>query len=269
MIYRKRKACKATYSFPVLGRGNNQKAAEEGKFRKKMLKFSVVLFFAILATSTCKKDRCLEGGIHKPRPSPEPDMHECTLYSESSCCYANFTEQLAHSPVSKVSNVYWNRCGSLSKSCEDYMKKIECFYQCSPHAADWMNSNYTAAIDFVPLCQNFCDDWYEACKNDSTCIRSWITDWEWDDNGENHCKNECIPYNKMYANATDMCQSMWGDSFKVSNSSCLCLQMNEKDAVAIKYLSSENSESACRRKLRKTELRKEKKGEETLVFEIL
>ncbi|EMP26962.1 Actin-binding protein IPP [Chelonia mydas] len=85
-------------------------------------------------------------------------------------------------------------CGQ--PGCEDYMKKIECFYRCSPHAAHWINPNYTAGIEFVPLCQNFCDDWYEACKNDSTCIRNWMTDWEWDENGVNHCKNECIPYNK-------------------------------------------------------------------------
>lgn len=34
----------------------------------------------------------------------------------ASCCYADFTEQLAHSPVIKVNNSYWNRCGQLSKS---------------------------------------------------------------------------------------------------------------------------------------------------------
>nr|XP_048718120.1 riboflavin-binding protein-like isoform X2 [Caretta caretta] len=251
----------------------------KGKCRMKMFKFAVVLFFAILATSTCKWDRCLEGGTHKHRPSPEPDIHECTLYFESSCCYANFTEQLAHSPVIQVSNSYWNRCGILSKSCEDYMKKIECFYRCSPHAAHWINPNNTAGIEFVPLCQNFCDDWYAACKNDSTCIRNWMTDWEWDENGVNHCKNECTPYNKVYANGTDMCQSMWGNSLKVSESYCLCLQMNEKDAVAIKYLTSKSSEEsssvgsseerACRRKLQKAELLTEEEGVEIEVFEIL
>jgi len=34
----------------------------------------------------------------------------------ASCCDANFAEQLAHSPVIKVNNSYWNRCGQLSKS---------------------------------------------------------------------------------------------------------------------------------------------------------
>lgn len=33
----------------------------------------------------------------------------------ASCCYADFTVQLARSPVIKISNSYWNRCGQLSK----------------------------------------------------------------------------------------------------------------------------------------------------------
>ncbi|XP_009946994.1 PREDICTED: riboflavin-binding protein isoform X2 [Leptosomus discolor] len=179
-----------------------------------MLRFAITLF-AVIMSSTCQKYGCLEGDTHKLKPSPEPNMHECTLYSKSSCCYADFTEQLAHSPVIKVNNSYWNRCGQLSKSCEDFTKKIECFYRCSPHAARWIHPNYTAAIQSVPLCQSFCDEWYEACKGDSTCVRNWLMDWEWDESGENRCKNKCIPYSEMYANGTDMCQNMWGESFKL------------------------------------------------------
>lgn len=81
----------------------------------------------------------------------------------------------------------------------------------------------------------------------------------------------------MYANGTDMCQSMWGQSFKVSESSCLCLQMNKKDVVAMKYLVSESSEEssstsssassseeyACQKKLRKFEKLQRGKGEQT------
>uniref|UniRef100_A0A8B9MCC9 Folate receptor-like domain-containing protein n=1 Tax=Accipiter nisus TaxID=211598 RepID=A0A8B9MCC9_9AVES len=161
-----------------------------------MLRF-VVTLFAVITSSTCQKYGCLEGDTHKLKPSREPNMHECTLYSKSSCCYVDFTEQLAHSPVIKVNNSYWNRCGQLSKSCEDFTKKIECFYRCSPHAAHWIHPNDTAAIRSVPLCQSFCDDWYEACKDDSICVHNWLTDWEWDESGENHCKNKCIPYSEV------------------------------------------------------------------------
>lgn len=80
---------------------------------------------------------------------------------------------------------------------------------------------------------------------------------------------------QVYANGTDMCQSMWGESFKVSESSCLCLQMNKKDSIALKYLPSESSEEssssssssseehACQKKLLKFEKLKQKEGEKT------
>lgn len=78
---------------------------------------------------------------------------------------------------------------------------------------------------------------------------------------------------QMYANGTDMCRNMWGESFKVSESSCLCLQMNKKDMLAIKYLLSESSEEsssissseeyACQKKLLKSEKLKGKEGEQT------
>uniref|UniRef100_A0A7M4FL28 Riboflavin-binding protein-like n=1 Tax=Crocodylus porosus TaxID=8502 RepID=A0A7M4FL28_CROPO len=193
-----------------------------------MSKFAAALFFAILATSTCKEFSCLEGDTHKEKPSSEPDMHECTLYSKSSCCNADFTVQLDRSPVVQVNNSYWNRCGNLSKSFP---------WGRLSHIAHLSNSVICAAHRSCPVL-------YEACKEDLTCVRNWLTDWEWDENGENHCKSDCSPYSEVFANGTELCQTLWGNSFKVSESSCLCLQMNEKDAVAIKYILSESSEES-------------------------
>ncbi|XP_060089289.1 riboflavin-binding protein-like [Heteronotia binoei] len=245
-----------------------------------MLKFLVLLLFAILAVSTSKRPRCLKGPTHKSRATPEPDMQECTIYDKSSCCHANFTKALAQSPVIKVQNTYWNRCGNLSESCESYMKKMECFYRCSPLAAHWENHNYSAALEFVPICQKFCDGWFEACKNDFTCVGNWLTGWEIDEKGENHCKHECISYSQMYSNGTDLCESMWGNSLKVSKSTCRCLNLNENDVSLFKYIvhdsssssssSSSSEEQACRKKVIKLEqLEAEEEGLEKDVAEIL
>ncbi|KAM3841759.1 riboflavin-binding protein-like [Vipera latastei] len=136
--------------------------------------------------------------------------------------------------------------------CETYMKKIECFYRCSPYAALWAHPNRAAAISSVPICEGFCDDWYEACKSDLTCVSNWLTDWEIDDKGENHCNNDCIPISEMYASGTDMCEKIWGDSLKVSHSSCLCLDMDETDPEGITLIlgkvfrSSSSSSSSSR-----------------------
>lgn len=51
------------------------------KNRTTMLRFAVTLL-AVITSSTCQKYGCLEGDTHKLKPSPEPKMHECTLYSK-------------------------------------------------------------------------------------------------------------------------------------------------------------------------------------------
>ncbi|XP_044297630.1 riboflavin-binding protein-like [Varanus komodoensis] len=213
-----------------------------------MLRFLMLLLFAILAVSINEnRQECLKGVGHKLRPTQEKDLKECFIYKESSCCYAEITEELAHSPVIKVNTTYWNRCGNLSNLCESYMKKMECFYRCSPHTARWAHSQYAGAIQSVPICQSFCDDWYEACKNDLTCVSNWLMDWKIDANGENHCKNECISYSEMYVNGTDMCEKMWGESLKVSNSPCLCLRLNEMDNAVIKLMEANSRNSSSGR----------------------
>ncbi|XP_053549380.1 riboflavin-binding protein [Bombina bombina] len=215
------------------------------------------LVAGLLSAVSCQQ-KCLRGNHHKPLPSAEPDLMECTLYSESSCCRRNLTEKLSHS-LTELDNFYWNRCGNLSKSCEDYLKKIECFYQCSPSVAHWAHPNISVAIQRVPLCQSFCDNWYNACRSDMWCAYNWLTDWTFDDTG-NHCKNICIPFHEMYANGIDVCQHMWGNSFAVSSSPCRCLDMTETDRNVMKYIlegddKSEESgeEEACKPRLHRSQ----------------
>ncbi|XP_034270883.1 riboflavin-binding protein-like [Pantherophis guttatus] len=210
-----------------------------------MLRFSVLLFLAVLMSSTGQRQRCLRGAGHKPRPTQEKYLQECTLYAKSACCYPNITEQLADSPVVKINTTFWNRCGNLSPECEAYMKKIECFYRCSPYIAYWARPRQPAAISSVPICKRFCDNWYEACKSDHTCVSNSLTDWKIDEKGENHCKNDCIPISEMYASGTHMCEKMWGASLKVAyRSPCLCLEMDEMDPEVIKFIQYRSSSSS-------------------------
>ncbi|XP_070605048.1 riboflavin-binding protein-like [Erythrolamprus reginae] len=210
-----------------------------------MLRFSVLLFLAVLMPSIGKRQTCLRGAGHKRRPTQEKYLQECTLYAKSACCYPDITEELAHSPVTKVQTTFWNRCGNLSPACETYMKKIECFYRCSPHVAYWARPKQGGAISSVPICQRFCDNWYEACKNDRTCVSNWLIDWEIDNKGENHCQRDCIPISEMYTSGTDMCEKMWGGSLKVNRRSpCLCLEMDEVDPKVIKFIQDRDSSSS-------------------------
>ena len=32
-------------------------------------------------------------------------------------------------------------------------------------------------MDGVPICAKYCDDWFDACKNDYTCAENWLEDF--------------------------------------------------------------------------------------------
>jgi len=48
---------------------------------------------------------------------------------------------------------------------------------------------YPSAFAALPVCGNFCDEWFEACASDLTCAVNWLTDWVYF-NGTNHCKTD-------------------------------------------------------------------------------
>ncbi|XP_062979347.1 retbindin [Elgaria multicarinata webbii] len=184
------------------------------------------------------EDRCLSGGKHKSSPSPEGQLGICQIYAESACCSPEVAQDL-----SKANDIYWNRCGSLSSRCEEYMQQVECFYRCSPIAAQWPHPQRPTAMQAVPLCQSFCDQWYDACKEDLTCARNWLTDWHWGPDG-NNCSHDCLSYGQMYKDGKELCETIWDDSFAVSSDPCECLTLAASDAAfPSSYSHPEDSDS--------------------------
>nr|XP_056723272.1 retbindin [Euleptes europaea] len=185
------------------------------------------------------EDRCLPGGKHKASPSPEGHLGTCHLYRENACCSPDVIQDL-----SKANDIYWNRCGGLSSRCEEYLQQVECFYRCSPIAAQWPHPQRPTAVLAVPLCQNFCDQWYDACKEDLTCARNWLTDWHWGPDG-NNCSQECISYGQMYKDGKELCETIWDDSFTVSTDPCDCLTLTASDTgFSVPRSRHEDSDSA-------------------------
>ena len=68
----------------------------------------------------------------------------------------------------------------------------------------------------VPICASECDDWFEACKNDSICVENVLTDYNFTMFGENLCPVDamCKNYSEMYGNGKGLCEKMWGSSYK-------------------------------------------------------
>ncbi|XP_009297376.1 retbindin isoform X1 [Danio rerio] len=184
---------------------------------------------------------CLRDGRHKATPSPERHLQECSLYTENSCCSETDIQDLSVS-VSTVENTHWDKCGVLSPLCESFLKRVVCFYRCSPDAARWPHPHQGSSLKAVPLCHSFCRDWFEACKMDMTCARDWTTD----PRGQN-CTGACVPYQQMYQHGRDLCESLWGDAFMtveddpgeedgVEGSSCGCLTLSPSDREVIAAL---------------------------------
>ena len=68
----------------------------------------------------------------------------------------------------------------------------------------------------VPICASECDAWYEACKSDLICVENVISGYNVTENYVKECPvgKECINYTRMYGSAENLCNRMWGDSYK-------------------------------------------------------
>ncbi|KAK3525510.1 hypothetical protein QTP86_033209, partial [Hemibagrus guttatus] len=195
----------------------------------------------LLEFGRCGDGVCLQDGHHKPMPSPEPNLKECSLYKESACCSEQDIEDL----TAPTDSVLRDRCGSLSPVCEEFLKRVICFYRCSPNATYWPHPQHGSSLRAVPLCHSFCRDWYEVCKSDLTCARDWTSD----PRGLN-CTGSCIPYQQMYQHGRDLCESFWGDAFmtvenetvEVKGHRCGCLNLDASDREVIAALRTQKDD---------------------------
>lgn len=201
-----------------------------------MTQSSLLLVVLLLSCSVCidrgvgqlvgdntryRPGQCLPGGRHKELACPEPEGVEyeaCFQWRDETCCTAEFTQQLSQPVISNVFEFRWDTCGNLTPSCQEYFKRVECFYRCSPHVAHW-TLNQFSALGNLPVCREFCDGWFQACANDMTCATNWITDWDYVLNGVNVCRENstCRNFTEVYGNGRGLCETLWGQSFIYSN----------------------------------------------------
>lgn len=71
--------------------------------------------------------------------------------------------------------------------------------------AHWALDEFPSALSGLPVCSNFCDDWFDACASDLTCATNWITDWLYVD-GINQCLDDAICQNFRYGKLVDWVQ---------------------------------------------------------------
>lgn len=94
-----------------------------------------------------------------------------------------------------------NGCGTLSPQCRAFLEQQECFYSCDPYTAYYADpaTGGTTYKD-IPICSTYCTDWYNACKNDCTCVDDWYN-WLPGPDGIYTCEDTCQTFESVYGSA--------------------------------------------------------------------
>uniref|UniRef100_A0A8C5WEC3 Folate receptor-like domain-containing protein n=1 Tax=Leptobrachium leishanense TaxID=445787 RepID=A0A8C5WEC3_9ANUR len=165
----------------------------------------------IFSVSRASAYICLSNGKQqKLSPSVEPGLRKCQQYSSNACCSSD------HFHAEPVSPFPWDQCGPLSSRCEAQISKVECMYLCSPDIAAWHNPESNSGIKELPLCSEFCDQWFEACKDDLICSGNHAANA--------NCSQDCISYRQAFAAGSQLCDEIWGNSFRTGNKPNPCIE---------------------------------------------
>ncbi|XP_005107989.2 folate receptor beta [Aplysia californica] len=192
---------------------------------------------------------CLDGEHQKSVPGPELGLVKelCSPWAERSCCSAA-TARGVHMDRRWL-NFDWDHCKTLSPRCREYFLMDLCFYECSPNVGPWLVEDVrkirNERFRDVPICKSDCENWWEACHDDYTCLDNWATGFDWS-SGINTCPQEssCRPFHQVYSNSSDFCQTLMGGSFRVADNEQDCFYLwfdptygNPNEAVARKKAS--------------------------------
>lgn len=79
--------------------------------------------------------------------------HRCS----TACKYQ--TQTLCHKVLIKDGTMLVPTALLPSLRCKGFLKRVSCFYRCSPDAARWPHPHRRSYIQAVPLCHSFCRDW--------------------------------------------------------------------------------------------------------------
>ena len=108
------------------------------------------------------------------------------------------------------------------------MQNAACFYNCEP-VIDYFGVGDSTLIYRVPICASYCNDWFNACRNDNTCVVNWLLLINvYIETGCNSCppKFRCRTFEEAYTNGAGLCNTMWGTSYMYSEDENNCTVMD-------------------------------------------
>lgn len=143
------------------------------------------------------------------------------IHSQVSTCSLE-TNSVAESQQGTLYGQGYNQhgCGKLSDKCEKFFVEEGCFYECDKNMGKWrkhtdckdsVGEDNGWQIEGMPIKASYCNDWYEACKEDKFCEGPTKNFFELPTcNTTTSCKR----FGDIYKDGKDVCEVMWGGSFK-------------------------------------------------------
>lgn len=178
---------------------------------------------------------CLDGKHHKLKPGPEGTLFkQCAPWKKRSCCRENSTRKMH---TEDWYNFSWHHCARLSPQCQSYFIQDLCFYECTPNGGPWIVQDNQMKIRNeryfnLPLCSDECNNWWNSCQDDSTCIENWTRGFDWS-TGTNTCpkNSSCKKFKEIFKSSTEFCEKVWDHSWKVvpKEEPCFKVWFNEDE----------------------------------------
>lgn len=159
-------------------------------------------------------------------------------WNKSTCCTDKYSQVLQNQGVEALYNWSWSLCyvnGSstvapISATCKQYLYWQEASYNCDPYMAYYQDPEYigTGILKNVPLCQLYCDGWFEACKNDYTCVSDWVNGFSFVNSSyvcPGDSATQCRTFGEIYGNGRNLCNTMWSTTYVASSNDSACMSL--------------------------------------------
>ena len=109
------------------------------------------------------------------------------------------------------------------------MQDGDCYFFCEPMLGYFeIHPPSVDIIANVPVCADFCDAWFEACKNDTTCVEHWWAEYVFEPGSNlNHCpeNSTCRTFEEVYGDGRGLCNKIWGNQIFYSTNRDNCTTM--------------------------------------------
>ncbi|KAL7671767.1 hypothetical protein ACOME3_006670 [Neoechinorhynchus agilis] len=214
------------------------------------------LMLADLIESEQIVDRCLYAKHSNEFPEVDEAMKgACSVYGQRTCCSRSYSESLQNVEKAYFELHQFNlsHCGSIrNPRCLEWFRRDACAFGCNPYfnlwrekkQNDWRSDKKESFLN-VPLCKSDCDQWYNECKNELTCVMEWIKGFKWirpSDSADrtNKCPRlgKCDTFGNVYGSSKIFCERLWNGMYKVESDEylrCFHLRYEDNDYPAHAY----------------------------------